>query len=921
MKNTFPRILSGLLLLIALSLAPATAWSQNPWPMFRQNVFHTGYTNFTGPIAPDIAWQYNTTGFTYSSPIVTNNRVYIASENELVALDLDGEELWAFTFNNLDTPPAVEISGIVSTPAVDAAGNIYIGSLDNNLYSIAPNGTLRWTLDTGDQIFASPTIGPDGTIIIGSRSGDLFAVNQDGSIRWVAATQGEILSSAAIGPDGAVYVGTTDNRLYALNGATGATLWPPFATQGEIVSSPAIGNGNVYFGSLDNNVYAVETATGRAAWAAPFGTAAEIVSSPAVGQDGTVYIGSFDRRLYAINGATGTAKWQSPLITNSLIAASPAIDGFGYIYITSLDGSLYVLSDATSRFDLLWSFPTGNPIWSSPSIGADSRVYIAATGSLSQPGRLYAIGQANYSITFAAQLLAGQDAPFSVAVTGAPVAANGTLFYRPAGAAAFSELPFNGSAIIPGTAITGAGLEYYITGAQGTFPAESPQNNPASKPVFINSDTAPDNFLPRIHRMISVPYDLTESSILEVLEDDFQAYGPQTWRLHRWNGSSYVEYPTLNDRFEPGTAFFLVTASGDPFTVASGWSVDTSQPYAIDLNPGWNQIGNPFGFPVPWNRVIRNTSIVNAIAFFDGAQMVQQPDDLTVLMPWEGYFVHNDSDEVVTILIRPEAVQVETEIPVDEAEKGGPATSTMRMQLTASVPARGYIDSQNWIGFDAAPATKSMLEAPPFGDHVRLSLMKDAEKHAIHLQTETGAGAQWPLLLTTSDEAVITNNLPVSIAATTHEGASEGYAMVLIDEDYGYARRVIDDEVWVDWGDQLAARQFTLVTGSTDYIDSILNDIPVAPATSGLDQNYPNPFKQATSISYQLEQRAAVTLTVYNLLGQEVQHLVDEVQQPGQHRVRWDGTDLAGQRVPSGMYMYRLQAGAFSATGKMALVR
>lgn len=919
MKKTLQRMSAGLLLLVTLLFAPATAWSQNPWPMFRQNVFHTGYTNFTGPLAPDIAWQYNTTGFTYSSPTITSTRVYIGSEDELVALDLDGEELWSFVFNDAGASSAVEISGIVSTPAVGADGTVYIGSLDNNLYAINANGTLQWALDTGDQVFASPTIAPDGTIIIGSRSGNVFAVNTDGSIRWVAATEGEILSSAAIGPDGAVYVGATDNRLYGLNGANGASLWPPFTTQGEIVSSPAIGNGNVYFGSLDNNVYAVDTETGRSAWATPFQTAAEIISSPAIGQDGTVYIGSFDRRFYAINGATGLAKWQNPLVTNSLIAASPAIDGFGNIYITSLDGSLYVLSDATSRFDVLWRFPTGNPIWSSPAIGSNSRVYIAATGSLSEPGRLFAIGQANYSITFAAQLLAGQDAPFSVSVTGAPVSANGSLFYRPAGETGFSELPFNGNAIIPGTAITGAGLEYYITGAQGTFPADSPQNDPASKPVFINSDTAPDHFLPRIHRMISVPYDLSEKSISSVLEDDFQAYGPQTWRLHRWNGSSYEEFPSLNDPFEPGTAFFLVTSSGNPFTVASGQSVDTSQPYAVNLNPGWNQIGSPFGFPVPWNRVIRNTSIVNAIAFFDGSQMVQQPDDQTILAPWEGYFVHNASDEVVTILIRPEAAQIETELPIDEAEKG--RIASMRMQLTASIPSLDYIDSQNWIGYHASPAESNMLEAPPFGDHVRLSLLHDEEQYAVHFQPYTESGSQWPLQLTTSNTDVVTNNVPVTISVTPQHADDNTPHMVLIDEDYGYAREVHNNEVIVDWGDNLPTRRFTLVTGSADYLASVLSDLPVAPATSTLDQNYPNPFTRSTSIGYQLDQRVAVSLTVYNLLGQEVYRLVDEVQHPGQHMVHWDGTDLSGQRVPSGLYMYRMQAGSFSATGKMTLVR
>ncbi|MFK7846942.1 MAG: PQQ-binding-like beta-propeller repeat protein [Rhodothermales bacterium] len=905
--------------------------------MFRQNIFHTGYTNFTGPLAPDLAWQYNTVGFTYSSPIVTTDRVYIASEDELIALDLDGDELWAFTFSNVQNPPAVDITGLISTPAIAPDGTIYIGSLDNNLYAINPTGTLKWTLDTGDQIFSSPTIGPDGTIYIGSRSGQLFAVNPDGTIRWVAATEGEILSSPAVGPDGVVYVGATDNRLYALNGISGAFAWPPFTTEGEIVSSPAIGNGNVYFGSLDSRLYAVDTDTGVAAWNAPFQTGAEIVSSPAVGPDGSVYIGSFDGRFYAVNGNTGAAKWQNPLITGSLIAASPAIDGFNNIYITSLDGSLYVISDATTRFDRLWSFPTGSPIWASPAIGPNSSVFIAATGSQSEAGRLFAINQAAYNVTFATQLLEGQDAPFSVSVTGAPVSANGTLFYRAAGTETYASLLFSGNAIIPGTAITGTGFEYYITGPQGTFPDQTPENNPASKPVFINSDTAPDHFLPRIHRMISVPYDLTGKTVADVLIDDYQEYGPQSWRLHRWNGNAYEEYPNLSENFEPGQAFFLVTTGGEPFNVDSGWSVDTSQPYPIDLQPGWNQIGNPFGFPVPWNRVVRNPQIVNTIAFFDGAQMIQNPDDVAVLMPWEGYFVYNSSDQMVTILISPEPASIpEEELIEEEAGKVAGKTASKsaqiatQIQISASIEALGLEDSQNWVGLHNAPSNEldlyNIQEAPPFGEHIRLSIMEEGQRYAMRTKPANSAGASWDLVLTTSDPSIVSNNVSVSLdfsreSALGESALNEALQMVLIDEDYGYARDISNNTLDVDWGDNLPARHFKLVLGTAQHIDNVLTDITRAPATSTLDQNFPNPFQRNTRIGYQLSDRSDVTLTIYNVLGQEVQRLIQSTQNPGQYEAVWDGQDKSGQAVSSGIYIYRLQAGAFSSSGKMTLLR
>lgn len=920
-KNKIHFLSAGIAFLIALIATPLDAQAQDPWPMFGQNGFQTRYSNFTGPLAPDLAWQYNTAGFTYSTPTSTDTHVYIASENELIALTHDGDEAWVFTFAAITDPPAVELSGLISTPAVAGDGTVYIGSLDHNLYAVNNNGNLSWSYDTGGEIFSSPTIGPDGTIYIGSRSGLLAALNPDGTLRWVAFTQGEILASPALDPDGNVYVGDTDNLMYGFN-ENGALLWT-FQAQGEIVSSPAVANGNVYFGSLDNNVYAVNRDTGLSAWATPFSTSAAIISSPAVGTDGTVYIGSFDHRFYAINGTTGNAKWTEPFVTGSLIAASPALDGFGNIYITSLDGSMYVLSDATSSFIELWSFPTGSAVWASPTIGPNGTVYVAATGSLNEAGRLFAIHQATYSLTFASQLIAGQDAPFSVSITGAPVAASGTLFYRPAGATSYQSIPFSGNAIIPGTAITGTGLEYYIAGAEGSFPAESPALDPATRPVFINSDTSPDFLVPRVHRMVSVPYNLTSKSVQNVLGDDYQDYGPQSWRLHRWNGSGYTEYPSIQDLFEPGKAFFLITTHGDPFNVGTGFSVDTAQPFPVELQPGWNQIGNPFGFPVDWNRVVRNPEVVSAIAYFDGSEMIQDPDVVNALLPWEGYFVLNNSDEPVTILINPIPAAVEMEEELEEVA-GKSQSADARIRISAHLDALELSDTQNWVGFAAqssdVPDALDVAEAPPFGEHVRLSVVDAGQQFAINYKSAAALSASWDLSLTTSSHHAVEQNSRVRL---TFEATPELASMrlMLVDQDYGYAREIHDNQIMVDWGDGLSSRAFTLIAGSSGEVDRLLGDLEIAPSATTLDQNFPNPFQQQTRIGYQLSERGEVSLTIYNLLGQEIQQLVDDTQNPGRYEVTWNGLDTTGRQVGSGVYIYRLQAGTITETGKMSLVR
>jgi photosystem II stability/assembly factor-like uncharacterized protein len=88
------------------------------------------------------------------------------------------------------------------------------------------------------------------------------------------------------------------------------------------------------------------------------------------------------------------------------------------------------------------------------------------------------------------------------------------------------------------------------------------------------------------------------------------------------------------------------------------------------------------------------------------------------------------------------------------------------------------------------------------------------------------------------------------------------------------------------------------------------------PATFELGQNYPNPFNPSTTIEYALLARAHVTLTVYNLLGQAVAMLVDEVQEAGHSSVAFNAEGL-----PSGVYLYELKAGDLVETKRMLLLR
>ena len=99
------------------------------------------------------------------------------------------------------------------------------------------------------------------------------------------------------------------------------------------------------------------------------------------------------------------------------------------------------------------------------------------------------------------------------------------------------------------------------------------------------------------------------------------------------------------------------------------------------------------------------------------------------------------------------------------------------------------------------------------------------------------------------------------------------------------------------------------------------DDEPAVPTAFTLAQNYPNPFNPETRIEYDLPTRATVRLDLFNALGQKIRTLVAAEQSPGRYTVVWDGRDEAGALAATGVYVYRLQAGAFEQSKTLVLVR
>ena len=106
----------------------------------------------------------------------------------------------------------------------------------------------------------------------------------------------------------------------------------------------------------------------------------------------------------------------------------------------------------------------------------------------------------------------------------------------------------------------------------------------------------------------------------------------------------------------------------------------------------------------------------------------------------------------------------------------------------------------------------------------------------------------------------------------------------------------------------------SIATGVKEQLEGL-------PADYQLLQNYPNPFNAGTTIVYQVPEETRVDLAVFNLTGQRVKTLVDDVKAASIHQVHWDGTDATGAPVGSGAYLYRMRAGDHLQTRSLLLLK
>jgi hypothetical protein len=372
-------------------------------------------SSFGAPQGPDDGegLHYGTTGMD-ATPAISypSGQIYypimnIFETNDCLLFSIDpiaGDILWTNCIYTPSAAPTGMDSGQEGTgsAAIDAEGNIYVGSMDGNLYSFAPNGATNWIQPAGMAagVFATPAIGSNGIIYVGSDESleresntvtHFTAFNpSNGHTNWVFTPQdlfygnfGDVDGSAAVTAGGDILFIAEGDRLYSLS-SNGNLNWffPLPAHQDPDPSLALQADGSIVCGSFSSYLYDLNP-DGSLNWVAnmpALGGLAAFEGTPGIDASGNIYTGTGNRLLgfqtpglsYSLNSLGGT-NWIYPE-TNGMTETPCAVASDGTVYKTGTDGVLYAVKNGA----LVWAFTNSVPgnIFGGPTILPDGSVVV-----------------------------------------------------------------------------------------------------------------------------------------------------------------------------------------------------------------------------------------------------------------------------------------------------------------------------------------------------------------------------------------------------------------------------------------------------------------------------------------------------------------------------------------------------------------
>jgi hypothetical protein len=519
---------------------------------------------------------------------------------------------------------------------------------------------------------------------------------------------------------------------------------------------------------------------------------------------------------------------------------------------------------------------------------------------------------------------AGQDISIETTITDNVNVAEATLHYREGGSTLYSTLTMTQagdvfSENIPGSVVGSKGVDYYIS-------ASDVNNNVSQTDIFSVYVALTDSGIVKgaaqdagsaqtAYRLISIPLDATDKTPAAVVEDDLGAYDNTKWRFYELQtDQQYVEYPNTAN-MNPGKAFWLIVKDANKvIDTGPGNTNLIDETFTVPLAAGWTLIGNPFNYNIPYANIAMENDSALDIRSYNGSWNVY----ISALSPFEGYAVY--SEMATNLIIDPYISPNPTQLPK-------PLASGLKENWAINIEAvcqdardtdnkakTGLSTSVDFDRFDRP-------EPPVIGEYVSVYFPhpewnKVSKNYCIDARPVLNEGEIWQFEVKTNI------NDKVNLSFKNIDSVPNEYEVWLVDEQLKVSHNLRETNSYEIGASQNYTNKLILAVGNSAFINEKFNEYNLIPSTYELFQNFPNPFNPVTTIRYGLPKDTKVSLKVFNLLGQEVASLMNNVEKnAGYHTIIWDGRNLQGKTVASGMYIYTLKSNKFSDVKKMIFVK
>ncbi len=446
--------------------------------------------------------------------------------------------------------------------------------------------------------------------------------------------------------------------------------------------------------------------------------------------------------------------------------------------------------------------------------------------------------------------------------------------------------------------VTDIGMEYFFLVSDGAG------NTISSDTILIvieySTETGPDipnlstGGQPENWRMFSIPFVLKDNKVATMFESKLGTYDKSKWRIvhYKNDAEKFIEYRQGLSVVERGKGYWLNSVQPANIPMVGKASVSTRGNLStINLQKGWNQIGNPYTFDVSWPDILtfNNATGIGGLRIYTGGTSLV---DSNVLKAYGGAYVFVDN--AITL-----------QIPM-----GNESTSTIEKQdnegdwiLNFTVESGQFRNLISGLGMKyAASDTKDRFDkirVPRYNKYIDITFEHEeyyAPDFAMDIVPVSDRHT-WDFYVGTN-----VNNTHINLSWDAPK-ITKGMRLMLYDKGNNILIDMMEETAYRF--ESSAVKGLKVIYGDESYLSDELDKQNVL-----LGKNFPNPFDDNTTIPFTIidnKHSYQVKLTVYSLDGVEVNVLVNKKLSHGTYAIEWDQTDHAGNRVAPGVYIYQLE--------------